>query len=282
MYLPENVVARALAIITSLLLSVEVMAQESSKVPLEIYSGVMRAAITEISREDNLGQTCITMEINYEDQRELTGICFLGLKTDTEVEELVREKFFYEAGYLFVEELCGGGNNWRCDTLKVFSIVDRKLVNIGQTISMKRGQREKFLAEIGPSDGRYRFFDIYNELEINALTSHAESPYIYAALIYDHGKLVIDREATWKINEQIYNEYGKVIASAISSGSGSLNPDALESLKSKLLFRSALAKFCGKQNELVCSINEAYKLLESVTFGVFMETVDATKNVIIY
>jgi hypothetical protein len=135
-----------------------------------------------------------------------------------------------EGQYLLVPASCGGGNASKCRGTQVFK-VEGKLSHLGYLTGRWDGQKPVVY------DGSW-FYDTGDQLEINDLLSHAESPR-YNVAYRDKNGLRFDAAKTWELNAEQY--------AAARAGNG---PPAL-------LFRAGLAKLCGHEAELKAALKEA-------------------------
>jgi hypothetical protein len=104
-----------------------------------------------------------------------------------------------KAGYLFIDR-SNESNAWRGRIEQVFKIEGGKLVRLGAVA----GKTEEEAPKPGYALEDGRFLDIDDQLEGNALTSHAEAPGIWVALREEAGRLVYDPTQCWTLNEKTY------------------------------------------------------------------------------
>ena len=159
--------------------------------------------------------------------------------------EAIRERVHWKDGYLFVGTDCGGGNAWCCYAERVFAIRDGELIDFGHVCS-----RDVHAA--GSSFDGHRFIDMYDVLEGNALTSHAEAPEFPVVRVRSGGTLVTDRDATWEMNQRTFESVARSLAKARRGQYG---------LKQHILLDAALAKYCGRTTELRETMSLARRLL---------------------
>jgi hypothetical protein len=143
----------------------------------------------------------------------------------------------WEGKYLLVPISCGGGNAWRCNIVEVFALVNDRLMNVGEAGSdMHQEYRNG------------RFHDIYDKLEINDLTSHAEAPGFVIIMSEKNGAMVANLEETWKENQERYidnqlllDRFAKDRKAKSTAASTNLPP---------LLYNSVLSKYCHRPEEM--------------------------------
>jgi hypothetical protein len=150
----------------------------------------------------------------------------------------------WKDGYLFVRDSCGIGNAWRCDRDHVFMLVaDRKgndqLVYVGAVAAGEDCNEPGCALEDGV------FTDIYDGLEENTLTSHADAPAPIIGLNERDGRFVADPDLTWAMNQERFNAGLRCLANETSSPcAGQLTP------KTALLFNTLLAQYTGRREEV--------------------------------
>jgi hypothetical protein len=157
--------------------------------------------------------------------------------TSTEVVDRLQRSITWKGKYLLVPTSCGGGNAWRCDIMHVYCIVDNRLKNVGEASIDTNGEHD---------DGR--FVDIYDKLESNNLTSHAEAPG-FSIILYDsNGTFAANLTETWEENQSRYSENKSILESL----SNKKNPQLIEDYEKlpPLVFNSVLCKYCQRQDEL--------------------------------
>lgn len=150
----------------------------------------------------------------------------------------------WKEGYLFVRDSCGGGNAWRCDRDHVFTLIaDKKgngeLVYVGAVASGEDCNEPGCALEDGV------FTDIYDGLEANALTSHADAPALIIGLREQGGSFVADPDLTWEMNQERYTAGLRCLADQASKPCAErITP------KNALLFNALLAQYTGRRDEL--------------------------------
>lgn len=158
--------------------------------------------------------------------------------------------------YLFVPSECGGGNAWRCNIEHIFTIREGKLIRVGEARS-----------DDGKPGSSYRngfFYDIYDGLEVNRLTSHAESPAIEIIMEEKGGRIIVDLERTWEKN---LNQYKQNLVEMREPKNEKYDKQTMQRLVIKaVLFNAALAKYCRHQKELKEAMEEAKSRLEKEDF----------------
>jgi hypothetical protein len=89
------------------------------------------------------------------------------------------------------------------------------------------------------------FTDIYDGLEANALTSHADAPALIIGLKEQGGRLIADPDLTWEMNQERYTAGLRCLADqAIKPCAERVTP------KNALLFNALLAQYTGRRDEL--------------------------------
>jgi hypothetical protein len=166
----------------------------------------------------------------------------------------------WKEGYLFVRDSCGGGNARRCDRDHVFRLVTDKngrdeLVYVGAVASGEDCNQPGCALEDGV------FSDIYDGLEANALTSHADAPALIIGLSEQAGRFVADLDLTWDMNQERYTAGLRCLADPTGNAcTERVTP------KNALLFNALLAQYTGRRDALA-----AFRLF---TRGVMCEGLD--------
>jgi hypothetical protein len=148
-------------------------------------------------------------------------------------------------GYAFVPDSCGGGNAAKCEGYQVFRLGNHPAY-LGNLTGAWNGSDVAVL-EHG------RFYDTGDQLEINDLTNHAESPR-YQTVYTDHQGLRFEPALTWAAN-QAYS-------------TGIPGPPGL-------LYRAGLAKLCARSAEWRKALAEARKALSPLQWGQFQSSLKA-------
>lgn len=190
------------------------------------------------------GLAAITLTLEQETRRFTLTTRQTHVASAEEAIERQRTVTGWKEGYLFVRDSCGGGNAWRCDSDHVFRLVtDKKgedeLVYVGAVASGEDCNQPGCALEDGV------FTDIYDGLEANALTSHANAPALIIGLREQAGRFVADLDLTWDMNQERYTAGLRCLAGQTS------NP-CIERLtpKNALLFNALLAQYTGRRDVL--------------------------------
>lgn len=182
----------------------------------------------------------------------------LGVADEREALARLQAGVGQKGKYLFVREECGGGNAWRCSVDHVFLMRGERLVTLG-TIFAHPESREAG----GGYDGGW-FQDVYDKLEINALTSHAAAPAFRIWIQEIDGRLAADLGRTWRENRARFAERARLYRTgAGSAGAGREG----EVLRAALLHNAALARYCGKEAETQAVLSSARSLLDAEVYG---------------
>ena len=184
----------------------------------------------------------------------------IGVKNIDEAVSQIKESTGWKDNYLFVPSECGGGTAWRCNTQHVFSIRRGELVHIGEVKSTG--------SKPGSSYVNGYFYDVYDRLEENGLTSHVDSPIIDVVMKETGGRFIVDLERTWQENLYKYKRNLEEIRRA------KINRDEKQSsieeyLIAPILFNAALAKYCNHQKDFDDSVWEAKSILRVYKFPIF-------------
>ena len=105
----------------------------------------------------------------------------------------VRKAVGWKGSYLFVATSCGSGNSWKCSSEAVFMVKSGRLVGLGSLAGRETGR-------FGTCRRGGWFMDYETDFEFNDLTSHATAPGFDLLLVQRGGKLVGERDSTWKLN----------------------------------------------------------------------------------
>ena len=184
----------------------------------------------------------------------------IGVKNIDEAVSRIKESTGWKDNYLFVPSECGGGNAWRCNTEHVFAIRQVQLVRIGETIS-----------DDGKPGSSYKngfFYDVYDRLEVNSLTSHVDSPIIDIVMKEMGDRFIVDLERTWHENLDKYKRNLEEIR-RVKISRGKKQSSIEEFLIAPVLFNAALAKYCRHQKEFEDSFQEAKTSFGEYKFRIF-------------
>lgn len=212
--------------------------------PIKIHMGKVKvmAEISEFDGDDyyELQITVTTGQQKYEVDTALNGP--ENLKAVT---RHLKKTIGWKGPYLFVRSECGGGNAFRCNKDYVFRLSGNKLIKIGEIAvweNMPGGEET-----IGPGYQHGYFLDIWNDLEENDLTSHAEGPSIKLSLQDRDDKLVMNKDQTWKRNLPQYR--ANEIELSRRAKHNSKTSLKLFELNSQLLFNAALSRLTERKQE---------------------------------
>jgi len=186
----------------------------------------------------------------------------IGVRNIDEAVSQIKESTGWKDNYLFVPSECGGGNAWRCNTEHVFAIRQDQLVRIGETRS-----------DDGKPGSSYKngyFYDVYDRLEENGLTSHVDSPIIDLVMKEKGGRFIVDLERTWHENLYKYERNLEEIR-RVNISRGDKQSSIEEFLIAPVLFNAALAKYCHHQKEFEDAIQEAKSNFRIDKFQIFEE-----------
>ena len=211
--------------------------------------------------DKRIGLADISLTLGHEARRFTLTTQQTRVASPEEAIERQRAVTGWKEGYLFVRDSCGGGNAWRCDRDHVFTLVtDKKgrdeLVYVGAVASGEDCDEPGCALEDGV------FTDLYDGLEANALTSHADAPApIIIGLSEQAGRFVADLDLTWDMNQERYTAGLRCLANATNHPcTDRLTP------KTALLFNALLAQYTGRRDEVA-----AFRLF---TRGVMCERLD--------
>ena len=158
--------------------------------------------------------------------------------TINEVVTKLKSSIVWKDNYLLVPVSCGGGNAARCEVMQIFMVVNDHLVHVGE-------------AGIGTDDNDYsngKFHDIYDKLEINDLTCHADAP-LFTIILYErNGSMVVQLAETWDTNLEKYKR-NRLLLDSLATLRNPLSIDNTVKLP-PLLYNLTLSKYCQKQNEM--------------------------------
>jgi hypothetical protein len=158
--------------------------------------------------------------------------------TMNEVITKLKSSVAWKDQYLLVPVSCGGGNAARCEIMQVFMVSDDHLIRVGE-------------AGIGTEDTDYssgKFHDIYDKLEMNDLTCHADAP-LFTIIMYErNGSMAVHLAETFDTNLEEYNR-NRLLLDSIATMRHPVSIDISTTLP-PLLYNSVLSKYCQKQNEM--------------------------------
>ena len=149
-------------------------------------------------------------------------------------------------GYLFVPASCGGGNAAKCQGYQAFA-TKPKLRWLGN-LTGRWGEQDQNVVVYDKGV----FYDTGDQLEINDLLSHAESPRYVVAYTAQAQGLVFDPARTWAENAKAYAEAGD-------------DPPGL-------LLRAGLAKLCGHSKDLAALNAKAKGLFNPGQFKAYQRS----------
>lgn len=225
--------------------------------PIKFHAGKANiSAEIEYSSGEGYYDMQITVGVGqqkYELDSALTGQ--ENLKTVT---QRLKKTIGWKGPYLFVRSECGRGNSFRCDKDYVFKLSGKRLIKIGETAVWETMPGGEEL--IGPGYQHGYFLDIWNGLEENDLTSHAEAPSIKMSLQDRDDKLVMHKDQTWKLNLRQYRANETELRQRAKQSTKS-NLESFE-LKAQLLFNTALAKLTGRKQEYQETLDLAKRVIE--------------------
>ena len=230
--------------------------------PIQIHVGKVNvtAEISEFDGDDyyDLQITVTTGQQKYEVDSTLNGP--ENLKAVT---RHLKKTIGWKGPYLFVRSECGGGNAFRCDKDYVFKLSGNRLIKIGEIAVWENmpGREKSF----GPGYQHGYFRDIWNNLEENDLTSHAEGPCIKMLLQVRDDKLVMNKDQTWKFNLHQYqaNEI-ELSRHAKRNAKSAKSSSKLFELNSQLLFNAALSRLTERKQEYQETLDMAKLMIDKV------------------
>ncbi len=227
--------------------------------PVDLLRFPVRVSAT-ADFDKQAGLANITLTLEQETRRFTLATRQTRVASAEEAVERQRIVTGWKEGYLFVRDSCGGGNAWRCDRDHVFTLVaDKKgndeLVYVGAVASGEDCNEPGCALEDGV------FTDIYDGLEANALTTHADAPAPIIGLSEQGGRFVADLDLTWDMNQERYTAGLRCLADQTGNAcTERVTP------KNALLFNALLAQYTGRRDELA-----AFRLF---TRGVMCEGLD--------
>ncbi len=190
------------------------------------------------------GAANITLTLEQETRRFTLVTAQSHVASAAQAIERQRAVTGWKEGYLFVRDSCGGGNAWRCDRDHVFTLTAVKkgndeLVYVGAVASGEDCSEPGCALEDGV------FTDIYDGLEANALTSHADAPALIIGLKAQGGSFVADPDLTWEMNQERYTAGLRCLTDHASKPCAErVTP------RNALLFNALLAQYTGRRDEL--------------------------------
>lgn len=168
----------------------------------------------------------------------------------------IKSQTNWKDGFLFVPSYCGTGNMWRCGVNYVFIVKGGELACLGSVTGFDRGF----------------FYDVYDGLERNELTSHASAPCFFLLMTEQNGTLVADLERTWELNRNSYDSHMDDIERCLEKTGG--EPDSSDEVVSSLLYSTALARYCDREKELEKMLSMAKRILSAANLDVFRKLID--------
>lgn len=168
-------------------------------------------------------------------------------RSDDEIINYIKERFFVYRDDVYVESSCGGGRVWRCDIMRIYNISGTDITFFGESISLTASEMELYRKKLNLADDTKVYFDIYNELEYK-FSSLADSPMITAVLTRTGEKLEINKEYTWSLNKAEYNKNKKIADAAISNKTSPNTADYAQ-IKKSITFNLVLLKLCNNEAE---------------------------------
>jgi hypothetical protein len=163
----------------------------------------------------------------------------------------IRELTVWKDGFLFVRYEGGGGNAWRHDFDYVFTVRDGELICLGSVLLYEHSQ----------------FYDVYDGLELNALTSHAAAPHFEVVMTEQNGALVANLDTTWALNKTDHDRCVAEIDKYLQSGER--EPERDHEVTSCLLGNAILARYCDRQTELEKVLSQTKRILSAKDFDTF-------------
>ncbi len=154
----------------------------------------------------------ITIHVKYNKKGFVIESEFMGVPSFKEAVSQQKAFTFWRKPYLFLYMACGGSNSWRCEGYQLFSLKESQLAYLGE-IDIKSGKESKPEPAF---DGKH-FFQVYDKLESNSLTSHSDSPDFLLALVDDNNKLKADLKQTWSVNSVEYERNWSTISESLKS-----------------------------------------------------------------
>ena len=215
----------------------------SAAEPVDLLRFPVHVSAT-VDFDKQAGLADITLTLEQETRRFTLTTLQTQVASAEEAIERQRTVTGWKEGYLFVRDSCGGGNAWRCGRDHVFRLVTDKngkdeLVYVGAVASGEDCSQPGCALEDGV------FTDIYDGLERNALTSHANAPALIIGLREQAGRFVADLDLTWDMNQERYTAGLRCLADQASNL-------CIERVtpKNALLFNAVLAQYTGRRDAL--------------------------------
>lgn len=198
------------------------------------------------------------LRTEYVKQKYVFKTIIFSARGETDAVRHLKKTVILKKPYLLVKAECGGGNAWRCNIYHVFKLKKQELVYVGMA----------FKTEEESSAGSLGFVDIYDKLESNMVTSHADAPGLWIALSEKDDRFVADLNHTWKRNKKEYNKTSAKIRQHIKRKSWTDQDRWRRELAILLLRNAVTAKYCERTKELesimsLAATNLGKELVES-------------------
>jgi len=227
--------------------------------PFNILSG--RVNVQGILTETDPDYFGFAIVVTHDRRQFKTGTGIMGSGDIKKAVSRIKKSVGWKGNYLFVTEDCGGGNIWRCYVEHVFAIRQGQLIYIGSVVQQDLDNKPGSCYRNG------YFFDIYDRLEDNDLTSHASAPAIHIVTKEKGGRFIVDLERTWRENLSQYKQNLEDIK-GLKDEKYDYGKDSVERYQTpeRVLFNTVLAKYCRHQGELMQTMKEAKSTLKEVDF----------------
>lgn len=209
----------------------------------------------------------ITVGQGRERYRLTTMLLLSDARGDSAAWAALRGGIGWRDGYLFVRTECGAGNAWKCSAETVFARRYGHLVALGSLLA--RAERRPGTCW----DGRI-FQDYDADLEFVDGMCHACSPGFPIWLVERNGRLVADRERTWAQNARF---------AAANDSLARANPTppadgtAWDSWVTPRLANACLARYCGREAELLAWLAEVRRVASPKLFAEFQKPLALVK-----
>jgi hypothetical protein len=186
---------------------------------------------------------------------------------------VLRRSIGWKDGFLFVRQECGGGNMWRCNVEDVFELRRGRLVPLGALAA-------RAPAGIGTCREHGRFLDVYDDLEINPVTSHAGAPAFQIVARAQDGRLVVDPAETWDLDLGGFRSRQALAEALKRPAPEDPRTDAegrWEGVVSPRLANAALARYCDRAEELNATLREAEAVLPPPVLARFRKALEVVE-----